>query len=271
MMHTRTPFVAIGALLVLAGCGVPPQTQTSPASTRPEVSAPPAMSASEAATPSNITPTTPAEVLGKAETHKLRIVTTDGFKQSAVLTLYPGVAGRSTDQLEAGWRSVGGEGAVPCDSAMMSTGVVKYEFDREKTYYVFGTLRLVNNTTDFEPKQIGWSWLSGSSAESGLSNPGVLGLGYSDGAQCDTLTGTQSMMVPHWTKNDWGPIPVVIGVTDVFTPKKPKGDRTRINTFLFGVMATRFPGTVTIDGQSESGLQRPWLHVPGPSSVSYQS
>lgn len=253
--------LAVAVMATLSGCASP-SSSSAPTTVEPVVSSTPdpvAMPAS--ATPLNPSPSeTPApSALAPANSYIVTLKSSQGYTQEATLTLYPGYKGSDRSGLNAGWAAVRGTGENPCIDVNPSNDMVtNYTFRTDTAYFVFGTLTIRNKSNGFSPEPTTWQWVGNTGAGGGLmatpdpsvdTDFAVMGVGFSSGGDCDGLMSGGFMMTPKWSgsSDQWGPVPVAIAVSGVYTPNHPSGNLKDISAFRlnqgpFGDSATDSAG-----------------------------
>ncbi|MBT8162560.1 hypothetical protein KKI43_19190 [Arthrobacter sp. GN70] len=209
--------------------------------------------------------------LGSGNSYTVIVKDSQGYAQEATLTLYPGYRGSDRSALDAGWAAVGGTGADPCIDVNPSNDMVtNYIFRTDTAYFVFGTLTIKNNSNGFSPQPTTWQWVGNTGAGGDLvTSPdasidtdfAVMGAGYSSGGECDGLTTGGFMMNPKWngSSNQWGPVPIAIAISGVYTPNHPSGNLKDINAFILGEGPFGTPVT------DSTGKQRQGIPLPMPA------
>ena len=162
----------------------------------------------------------------------------NGFKQTLTITMGPVILGTNTALLTSQWASVGGTGKNPCiDANPSGTGFSGPVLESKLAGFAFGTLTIVNDSPDFPAKPYAYSFsLDANSGD-------AIGFGYSDGAKCVSIYGSDSRVNPAWgTSAKWGPVPVVVAIRDLLSPAFPKGDPSKLALPLkFAVQAFPAP------------------------------
>lgn len=207
---------------------------------------------------------TPETVLGPGTSWTVVSETDQGYTQEAELTLYPGVQGSDVERMTSGWQAVGGFGDNAClDANPDNDGVTNYTPNTENTHFVFGTLAISDTTDGFEAQSRNWQWTAGTGQGGWTSGPGdpdidtvmvLMGLGLSDGSRCDGMSTGGFMLSPTWTSQMWGPVPLVIAVDGVYTPKHPAGNMKDIEGVSIGV---NLGIGVTINGSDKERITLP--------------
>lgn len=225
----RAPVVAIlAAVITLSACSSKDGStgagrDTSPAgntSAAPQTSASPQASSGPVTTPNSIAPAASALPPGP-KTYQATQTTSDGYKQTMNLTLYPAIPGRDLAVLDKAWTAVGGSGDVPCKDAAgldMYTGV---SIPTQSSVYAVGTLTITNDTASFGGGDMTWDF-AGPDA-----NGYAMGFGYSSGPECDSLS-SGTLTKPHWTGSSWGPVAIVVAYGNVVNPNHPDGDYAKV-------------------------------------------
>lgn len=219
-----------------------PPTKTTPAAARTTTGSQTA--GAPAMTPSTSAPTASALPPGPKTYHAAQ-TTTDGYKQSMTLTLYPAIPGRDLTALNKAWTAVGGTGNFPCEDAAgldMSTLV---SIPTHSSVYAVGTLSITNDTPDFGDGGMMWDFAGPD------TNGYAMGFGYSNSPECDSLS-SGTLTKPHWTGPMWGPVPIVVAYGDVVNPDHPDGDYTKIAAAPIALpLAT---ATITSSGSPVTGI-----------------
>lgn len=196
-------------------------------------------------TPSSTAPAVASLPPGPTTYHATQ-TTSDGYKQTMTLTLYPAIPGRDLPVLNKAWAGVGGTGEVPCQDAAgldMYTGI---SIPTQTSVYAVGTLTIVNQTADFGSGDMRWDFAGGD------NNGYAMGFGYSNGPECDSLS-SGTLTSPHWTSPTWGPVPIVVAYGNVVNPNHPDGDYAKIAAEPFSLPLGGNP--ITVDGTTVDGIK----------------
>lgn len=253
--------LAVAMMATMSGCASP-SPGSAPTTVEPVVSSTP----EHVATPPSPTPFKPSptqtpapSALAPANNYIVTLKSSQGYTQEATLTLHPGYKGSDRSGLKAGWAAVRGTGENPCiDVNPANDMVTNYTFRTDTAYFVFGTLTIRNKSNGFSPEPTTWQWLGNTGAGGGLGGTrdpsidtdfAVMGVGFSSGGNCDGLMSGGFMMSPKWSgsSDQWGPVPVAIAVSGVYTPNHPAGNLKDISAFrlnqgLFGDSVTDSAG-----------------------------
>lgn len=188
------------------------------------------------------------------------IIVTDGKGNKEKITIKIGnwIKGSETDLLGKAWSKVGGSGSMPL-TGPFSGGT----FQSKEAAYVFGTVLIENMTPEFTAKNFSDGDISVT------LSPDVpvdeyfakrrcltdFGLTVAQGREyvseingseinCNLVGGQKPLVQADMVSNSWGPVPFVIGVENVFTPKFPEGDPKfyEASFYLTGAFATLIEG-----------------------------
>lgn len=263
--------LAVTAMAALSGCASPSSMGSSTTTVQPAVSSPPdpvAAPASTAPISPSATPSPTPSALDSGRSYIVTVKSSQGYTQEATLALYPGYKGSDRAGLGSGWAAVGGTGENPCiDVNPANDMVTNYTFRTDTAYFVFGTLTIRNKSNGFSPEPTTWQWVGNTGARGGLmSDPdpsidtdfAVMGIGFTNGGNCDGLMSGGFMMNPKWSdSNDqWGPVPVAIGISGAYTPNHPAGNLKNISAFRLN--QGPFGGAVTDSaGKKLQGIPLP--------------
>ncbi|MFC9352885.1 MULTISPECIES: hypothetical protein [Terrabacteria group] len=258
--------LAVTVMTALSGCGSPSSTGS------PATAVAPASSSAPDPAAMSVTPTpteTPAPpVLGPAKKYIVTVKSSQGYAQEATLTLYPGYKGSDRAALSQGWAAVGGTGENPCNDVNPANDMItNYTLKTDTSYFVFGTLTIQNKSNGFRPEPTTWQWVGNTGGRSGVwSDPdpsidtdfAVMGVGYSSGGDCDGLMSGGFMINPKWSDagDQWGPVPVAVAISGVYTPNHPAGNMKNITAFRLN--QGPFGGSVTdASGKKIQGIPLP--------------
>jgi hypothetical protein len=272
VLHTSCT-LAVAVMATLSGCASPSSTGSAAPTVEPAVSSTPdpvAMPASASATavsPSTTEAPTPSALV-PGHSYIVTVKSSQGYAQEATLTLHPGYKGSDRSGLATGWAAVGGTGENPCiDVNPANDMVTNYTFRTDTAYFVFGTLTIRNKSNGFSPQPTTWQWVGKTGAGGDLmSTPdpsidtdfAVMGVGFSSGGDCDGLTSGGFMMNPKWSgsSDQWGPVPVAIAISGVYTPNHPTGNLKDVSAFRLN--QGPFGGSVTdAAGNKVQGIPLP--------------
>lgn len=252
-MKRAAPVMAILATVItLSGCNsgggsAGAGTDTSPAGDTPtaaQTSTSPQTSSATVTTPTSSAPAASALPPGP-KTYQATQTTSDGYKQTMNLTLYPAIPGRDLAVLNKAWTAVGGSGDVPCEDAAgldMYTGV---SIPTQTSVYAVGTLSITNDTASFGGGDMTWDF-AGPDA-----NGYAMGFGYSNGPECDSLS-SGTLTKPHWTGSIWGPVPIVVAYGNVVNPNHPDGDYAKVAAAPIALELNT--ATITSNGSPVTGI-----------------
>lgn len=268
--------LAVTVMTALAGCASPSSTGGAINTVQPAVSSTPdpvAAPASTAPISPSATPSPTPSALGPAHSYIVTVKSSQGYAQEATLTLYPGYKGSDRSGLAAGWAAVEGTGENPCiDVNPANDMVTNYTFRTDTAYFVFGTLTIRNKSNGFSPEPTTWQWVGNTGGGGGLmSTPdpsvdtdfAVMGVGFTNGGDCDGLTSGGYIMSPKWSDSgdQWGPVPVAIAISGVYTPNHPAGNLKNISAFRLN--QGPFGGSVTDSaGKKLQGIPLPMPAKP---------
>lgn len=182
-----------------------------------------------------------------------------GYEIQGKLELSELLPATSTD-VPAAWASVGGVGDIPCLGSTITAGIYdNYKLEPQRFALAVGSLSLRNSSNDFDlPSGTRLTF----NADTG--SPVSMGVSYSDGeTECSFLP-NQFVVTPQWTGSEWGPVPVVVLVDSVYSPKAPNGDasviddaKIRVSNFLFSEVSVLDvngrEGPVTFDSRRLRG------------------
>lgn len=235
--------VAIATLSTACGGTSGSATGSTDTPTNGSSTAPPPSTAA-VVTPSSTAPTVSAVPPG-GKHYQATQTSSDGYKQTMNLTLYPAIPGRDLAVLNAAWSAVGGTGDVPCEDAAgldMYTGI---SIPTQTSVYAVGTLSIINETASFGGGDMMWDFAGPD------TNGYAMGFGYSNGPECDSLS-SGTLTKPHWTSSTWGPVPIVVAYGNVVNPNHPDGDYAKIAQAPFALPLANAP--ITSDGAPVTGI-----------------
>lgn len=210
--------LAVTTVFALSGCASNAPADTSVGFTAPSDSNQTTQEPVVTPTP---TPTVPSQPLPASATYSAPVKTGDGFDLKATFTVYPAV--RGTDgRMTALWSAVGGTGDIPCLGRPESND--SPAITAESSAFAFGTLTITDSTPNFSPPSHTWQIINGSEF-----SPASMGLGFSNGAQCNDFNMGGYMLNPNMTSTTWGPVPVVFAFPAIYTPAFPTGDTATLS------------------------------------------
>jgi hypothetical protein len=189
-----------------------------PASTKPPVTAPPA-SAPPAA---SANPAGPNALATHGEDWSTTLQ--DGSKYSGRLTFGPIVPANSDQAAEIAAQFSQG---MPC------------EVDPTRDGLAYGQVSVHNDTPQFSSR-----FGMGFSLGQGL-DPIDVGVGFTNGARCTDNSERLLNINPDFSSPDWGPVPALVVIHDLYTPAHPKGDPEVLTNDWFSFI---LQGTVKSDG-----------------------
>ncbi|WP_225846380.1 hypothetical protein [Streptomyces sp. HPF1205] len=233
---------AAAALSACGGSGGPADASSTTRASASTAAPDAAQTAGATATATPASPTTPAwsALPPSPKFYDATQTTSDGYKQTMHLTLYPAIPGRDLDVLKAAWAAVGGKGDIPCLDASGISGSTTVTIPTQSSVYAIGRLSVVNDTPDFGDGGMMWDFVA-----PGLSYGAAMGFEYSDKTECDGLD-SGTLTKPHWTGTIWGSLPVVVAYGDVVNPKHPAGDYDKIAKAPLRLLETGNVQKVTI-------------------------
>jgi Arc/MetJ-type ribon-helix-helix transcriptional regulator len=180
-----------------------------------------------------------------------------GNQQRVTVSIGSWIRGSETAALADAWRIVGGSGPAPL-ADLGSDGA-----------YVFGTVALENLTPDFPSENFAngqsWVYLSPLLEFDGLfrnfRDPSFEGFGatlqareYSSGVLEDAVSGSNPLIRADMRSTTWGPVPFVIGLDTVFSPKFPDGN-PKIDEIVFRISGSIF---ARAEGDQSFQVGRSW-------------
>ena len=211
--------------------GSPPPAQPQDAGGSPTVSTPetaPSLSDSEDNDP--IIPAYEEELSLYSYTYKDHV----GYETKFTLKIGSWIRGSDRETLNMAWKGVGGQEDLP-----ELTSVSGYPFDPKMAVFVVGTITLENITPGFDITEDSTnsfpaiSVVPETSDHNDFSNwrhvshtlgDCVLGRQYSSGLTYDLAILAPQIVKPQMTSNKWGPVPIFLGIGNVFTPNYPEGN-----------------------------------------------
>lgn len=174
------------------------------------------------------------------DTHIITATDGNGNKVKVTMKIGKWIKSAEKDLIEAAWKNVGGTGSMPLVAKIYSddTGYNNLYFNAANAAFVFGTVEIENITPDFPA--------------SNFNSPGGVDVclwgseisGKITAAGCQYSGTTKCKIKPFYfieasmSSNKWGPVPYVIGIDNVFTPKFPEGDPL-LDKHLFQIEVNR--------------------------------
>lgn len=215
--------LSVAVLTLLSGCGQAVST-TQPGQPNPDTPAASMTSSVSTHGKSSNAETGVGSILTMGKMYTLRQETDQGYAQTAKLTVYPALRGTRQLELSALWSRLGGSGEMPCQDVDVANDMLVGTFVvTDSAAYALGTLQITNDSTGFSPPPLTWQFTSTRASSLYYENT-AMGLGYSNGADCDGMSTGGQIVKPNWQGNIWGPVPIVFAYNNVFTPKSPAGD-----------------------------------------------
>jgi len=181
------------------------------------------------------------EAITPKDIHIIYATDSNGNKEKITLCIGKWIKGSEIDTIEKAWSIVGGTGSMPLTGkfSRSDAGWTEGTFTQNDAAYVFGTISIENMTPDFDAKNFGNGnskyciKLSIQEEKSVFSNGWedadnylsyVVGaVQYKNDTVCQ-LANYGYLISANMESNNWGPVPIVIGVDTVFSPKYPNGD-----------------------------------------------
>lgn len=150
----------------------------------------------------------------------------NGYKQTVTVTIGPVILGADQVLMTQQWARVGGTGPIPCvDASPTGVGLTQPILESKVAGFAFGTVTITNDTPAFPAKPEQYQYSQKGAGSSG----NALGLGYSNGAKCVSIYGSDSRFAPAWGSGaTWGPLPIVVAIRDFLSPAFPKGDASKL-------------------------------------------
>ncbi|WP_373481758.1 hypothetical protein [Acetobacterium sp.] len=175
------------------------------------------------------------EAISPNSTYSIIATDDNGNKEKITVRIGQWLKGSETEMLDKAWQNVGGESTMPLTGAYEGDEFKNGgTFHPKEAAYVFGSVTIENLTPDFSPE----NFCRGSSGVSLIPEIGtgsvVQGREYTSGTSCDIVGGFNYVVNAKMTSNNWGPVPFVIGVENVFSPNYPDGN-PQINEVEFSL------------------------------------
>ena len=209
------------------------------------------------------------QVVSAMKSYSIKAIDGNGNRQKITVRIGSWIKGSDTELVEMGWQGVGGEGEMPLTGtySRQSAGLTDATFTQKDAAYVFGTMSIENLTPDFDAENFngGAAWVSlkllvpfdgAFTSWRDLSwecGEVVQAVQYNDGVDTSVMYGNQ-LAKANMTSDEWGPVPFVIGVDTVFSPKHRKGDPVLVDT-RFVLSSAPF---IKVTGDTEFRIKKTW-------------
>ena len=213
-----------------------------PESGSPSQSESPSIAEMQAQEPeSTLTPEPEPTVDLSRDTYSYVIEDNNGYKTEFTITISSWIKGTETDILNKAWNDVGGDGSMPLTGSYSDgpySGTLR--FNKETAVYVVGTLTVRDVTEGFAnsgaPSYLVYLNLQMGSSKTNRDSWTLGGIAqsrqYSSGTSSDRANGNP-LARPKMTSSKWGPVPFVIGIQDVFSPKFPDGNPALDDVYFY--------------------------------------
>jgi len=166
--------------------------------------------------------------------HSFESMDSNGYKLRTTVRIGGWIKGSDTDKLQQAWKSVGGRNAMPLTSGRRDGGGITFNFSQESAAYIFGTVSFANMTPEFPASNFGNGLVMFTLAPRVYNGQTLTFGGWVN--YVAPAFGTSVFMVEYSNKtdyirvradmqsNNWGPVPFVLAIDNVFNPNYPNGN-----------------------------------------------